>query len=93
MTSGEDGQRTGQLQVSSQLWIYFAATIPLTALVVAFVLLWDRKRERKAKAEARHLELGVQAMEQNVVMKMVQQKTLKPVAPAGKDDDWDDFDE
>jgi uncharacterized membrane protein len=33
--------------VSQWLWLYFAVTIPLTAMVFGFYLYWRRRRESK----------------------------------------------
>jgi hypothetical protein len=38
----------GNGSVSSYIWVYFVAAIPLTALVLGFWWYWQRGRERDA---------------------------------------------
>jgi len=77
--------------VAPQLWIYFAATIPLTIAVVAFVLLWDRKRERRVKAQARELDRGVEAMERDVMVQMSRRRSVARKVDFGEKEDEEDY--
>ena len=77
--------------MAPQLWIYFAATIPLTIAVVAFVLLWDRKRERRVKAQARELDRGVEAMERDVMVQMSRRRSVARKVDFGEKEDEEDY--
>jgi hypothetical protein len=44
--------------------------------VVAFVWLWDRKRERRVKAQARELDIGLEAMERNIIVQTRKQRLV-----------------
>lgn len=85
----DEAGQGGQLRVAPQLWIYFAVSVPLTVLVVMAVWLWDRKRERRVKANAAVLETGLEAMERDVMLQMRRQTTRKAVSFAEKDDEDD----
>jgi hypothetical protein len=61
--------------VSSQLWIYFVISIPVTAIIVAIWLWFDRRREAKFAREDADLELNIVKME-NDIMAMMRRKTM-----------------
>jgi len=65
--------------------------IPLTLAVVAFVWLWDRKRERRVKAQARELDVGVEAMERDIMVQMSAQRSAARKTGFGEKEDEEDF--
>ncbi|KAI5922196.1 hypothetical protein F4810DRAFT_299966 [Camillea tinctor] len=62
-------------EVSSDLWIYFAVTIPLT---LAIVLSWwalDHYREKQYAAEDQDIEKGIEKMETDILA-IMRKKTM-----------------
>ncbi|CAM1505370.1 Fc.00g110070.m01.CDS01 [Cosmosporella sp. VM-42] len=53
--------------VSTNLWIYFAVTVPITALIVASWTLIDRRRVDKHKKEDADLEKNIEKMEKEIM--------------------------
>lgn len=39
-----DGENGGKIKVSTELWWYFAITIPVTCIVFAFWIMWKKYR-------------------------------------------------
>ncbi|KAK0621309.1 hypothetical protein B0T17DRAFT_283929 [Bombardia bombarda] len=56
--------------VSSDLWIYFVITIPLTAIIVLAWLWWNRRREGLFAQEDAEIEKGIDEMEAEIMAKM-----------------------
>jgi Mg2+ and Co2+ transporter CorA len=77
------------LTVLPQLWIYFAATVPLTLAVVAFLLLWDRKRERRVKRQAKLLEGGLEIMEREIALQVRRPAPAAKLSVKDSDDEWE----
>ncbi len=67
-TDGAGGP--GNLVISSQLWVYFVITIPLTAIIVGATWFWGRKGDREADEEGQELQQGVEDMEQDIIAKL-----------------------
>ncbi|OWP03416.1 hypothetical protein B2J93_7434 [Marssonina coronariae] len=65
----------GEKMVASQFWIYWAVTIPLTAIIVAFWYVWERKREARYDREDLDLEKGSEDMERTI-MAMMRKRTM-----------------
>lgn len=61
--------------ISSQLWIFFAISIPVTALIVAGWMLFDRRREGRFKNEDDDLEKNIEHMEADI-MAMMRKRTM-----------------
>ncbi|KAF4981629.1 hypothetical protein FZEAL_2598 [Fusarium zealandicum] len=53
--------------VSVQLWIYFALTIPVTALIVGCWLFIDRRRRKQHKRDDKDLEENIVKMEKEIM--------------------------
>ncbi|RFU33233.1 hypothetical protein B7463_g3112, partial [Scytalidium lignicola] len=67
----QDGAST----VSTQFWIYWAITVPLTMLIVGAWYVYEKKRERKYDKEDRDLEQGSEDMEREI-MAMMRKRTM-----------------
>jgi len=61
--------------VDGRFWIYWAITIPITALIVGIWYVWEKKRERRYENEDQDLERGSEAMEKEI-MAMMRKRTL-----------------
>jgi hypothetical protein len=61
--------------VSSDLWIYFVITVPLTVLIVLFWRWWDKRREVQYAAEDEVLEAGIDELEAQIAH-TIRQRTL-----------------
>lgn len=64
--------------LSSQFWIYWAITIPLTAVIVAAWHVWERKRESRYEREDTDLERGSERMEAEIMATM-RKRTMSKV--------------
>ncbi|KAG5981593.1 hypothetical protein E4U55_002770 [Claviceps digitariae] len=53
--------------VSMSLWIYFAVTIPITALIVAIWMWYDRRREAQYARDDEDLEQSIDKMEKDIM--------------------------
>lgn len=53
--------------VSVQLWIYFAVTVPITALIVGAWLMIDKHRMKQAKRDDADLERNIEIMEKEIM--------------------------
>ncbi|RYO74422.1 hypothetical protein DL764_010825 [Monosporascus ibericus] len=73
---GPDADTSGQgAEVSQELWIYFAVTIPLTLLIVGSWWYLDRRREKQYAAEDKDVELGIERLESEILAVM-RKKTM-----------------
>ncbi|KAH7354331.1 hypothetical protein B0T11DRAFT_126782 [Plectosphaerella cucumerina] len=61
--------------ISSSIWVFFAITIPVTALIVAGWLAFDRRREGRFKTEDDDLEKNIEHMEADI-MAMMRKRTM-----------------
>ncbi|KAL2074460.1 hypothetical protein VTL71DRAFT_8238 [Oculimacula yallundae] len=61
--------------VSDQFWIYWVVTLPVTAIIVGFWYVWERKREARYDREDQDLEKGSEDMERSI-MAMMRKKTM-----------------
>jgi hypothetical protein len=55
---------------SDQFWIYWAVTLPLTAIIVGIWYVWERAREKKYDKEDTDLEKGSEDMGKNIMATM-----------------------
>ncbi|KAI1365175.1 hypothetical protein F5Y08DRAFT_187796 [Xylaria arbuscula] len=69
-------------EVSQELWIYFAVTIPLTLLIVGMWWFLDRRREKAYAKEDDDIEKGIQTMETEILAVM-RKKTMSKAATWG----------
>lgn len=69
--------------VSSQFWIYWIVTIPLTLVVIACWWGWERWREKQHAKEDEDLEKAVDGMELEI-MSMMRKRTMSKVATFDK---------
>ncbi|KAF7547798.1 hypothetical protein G7Z17_g7492 [Cylindrodendrum hubeiense] len=53
--------------VSVQLWIYFAVTVPITALIVGAWMMIDKHRMKQAKRDDADLERNIEIMEKEIM--------------------------
>lgn len=65
--------------VSSQFWIYWAVSIPLTISIVGIWWVWERRREKRYEQEDTALEKGVETMEIEIQSAM-RKRTMSKVA-------------
>ncbi|KAI8626862.1 hypothetical protein F5Y19DRAFT_466149 [Xylariaceae sp. FL1651] len=63
-------------EVSQELWIYFAFTVPLTLFIVGAWWALDRRREKRYVAEDLDIEQGIERME-NDILAIMRKKTMK----------------
>ncbi|CRK34758.1 hypothetical protein VD0004_g8491 [Verticillium dahliae] len=61
--------------VSTQLWVYFVITVPVTAAIVLGWLQFDRRREGRFKLEDDDLEKNIEHMEADI-MAMMRKRTM-----------------
>ncbi|KAI1351627.1 hypothetical protein F5Y01DRAFT_282160 [Xylaria sp. FL0043] len=69
-------------EVSEELWIYFAITIPLTLAIVGTWWALDRRRERAYAREDEDIEQGIQRMETDILA-IMRKKTMNKAATWG----------
>jgi len=70
-SSGSDNDTSGEgAEVSREVWIYFAITIPLTVLIVGTWWLLDHRREKAYKLEDEEIEAGINSMETDMLVAM-----------------------
>lgn len=65
----------GEPAVSNQFWIYWVVTIPITAFIVGFWYIWEKKREERYDREDLDLEKGSEDMERTI-MAMMRKRTM-----------------
>lgn len=65
--------------VSSQFWIYWVVTIPVTVVIVGVWYLWEKKREARYNIEDLDLEKGSEDMERNIMATM-RKRTMSKVS-------------
>lgn len=63
-------------EVSSQLWIYFVVTIPLTLAIVGSWWILGRRREKRYAAEDLDIEQGIERMETDILA-IMRKKTMQ----------------
>lgn len=56
--------------VSMQLWIYFAVTVPITALILAAWTMYDRRREARHAKDDADLEKNIDTMEKDIMFNL-----------------------
>ncbi|KAI9048895.1 hypothetical protein LZ554_006749 [Drepanopeziza brunnea f. sp. 'monogermtubi'] len=61
--------------VADQFWIYWAVTVPLTAIIVGFWYVWEKRREARYDREDLDLEKGSEDMERTI-MAMMRKRTM-----------------
>lgn len=67
---GDDGS---SLTVSPWIWIYFAITVPVTAVVICLYLYWRRKRAAKKRGKQQDIvdiETGNKLLSSNEIMEV-----------------------
>ena len=64
--------------VSSDLWIYFIVTIPITAVILLAWMWFDRRRERKYKQDDEDLEKNIEKMEKDIMFHL-RKRTMSKV--------------
>ncbi|KAF2962709.1 hypothetical protein GQX73_g10865 [Xylaria multiplex] len=69
-------------EVSQELWIYFAITIPLTLAIVGTWWALDRRREKAYELEDRDIERGIEQMESDMLAVM-RKKTMNKASTWG----------
>ncbi|KAI1505595.1 hypothetical protein F5X99DRAFT_405074 [Biscogniauxia marginata] len=62
-------------EVSTDLWIYFAVTIPLTLVIVLSWWALDHRRERQYADEDKDIEKGIEKMETDILA-IMRKKTM-----------------
>lgn len=70
---------TSTSPVSSQFWIYWAVTIPITIVIVVWWYIWEKRREKRYSEEDTELEKGVEKMEFQIQSAM-RKRTMSKVA-------------
>ncbi|KAI1771386.1 hypothetical protein F4818DRAFT_454773 [Hypoxylon cercidicola] len=77
---GDPSDSSGEgSQVSNQLWLYFAVTIPLTLVILLAWYFIDRRRERKYAEEDQDIEKGITTMEKDILA-IMRKKTINKAA-------------
>ncbi|KAI1466992.1 uncharacterized protein F4812DRAFT_430692 [Daldinia caldariorum] len=71
----DSGGDSGESEVSSELWVYFAVTVPLTFLIVLVWWIIDHRRERKYAEEDIEIEKGIDTMEKDILA-IMRKKTI-----------------
>jgi hypothetical protein len=66
-------------EVSQELWIYFAVTIPLTLAIVGAWWILDRRREKEYAEEDIDIEEGIARMETDILA-IMRKRTMKSTA-------------
>jgi hypothetical protein len=64
--------------VSSQFWIYWVVTIPMTIVIVMIWYVWEKRREKRYQVEDNELEKGVETMELQIQSAM-RKRTMSKV--------------
>jgi hypothetical protein len=62
-------------EVSSQFWIYWAVTVPVTIVIVGIWYVWEKRRDARYDKEDEDLERGSEDMEKNI-MAMMRKRTM-----------------
>ncbi len=57
-------------EVSSQFWIYWAVTVPVTIVIVGIWYIWEKRRDARYDKEDEDLERGSEDMEKNIMATM-----------------------
>jgi Mg2+ and Co2+ transporter CorA len=66
----DDGGNPDLPIVAEEFWIYWAVTIPVTAIIVGIWFVWERRRDRRYMEEDTLLEQGVEQMEKDIQRQM-----------------------
>lgn len=61
--------------MSSQFWIYWAVTVPVTIVIVGIWYVWEKRRDARYDKEDEDLERGSEDMEKNI-MAMMRKRTM-----------------
>lgn len=61
--------------ISTDLWVYFAITVPVTVLIVGGWLRFDKRREKRFMSEDNDLEKNIEHMEADI-MAMMRKRTM-----------------
>ncbi|CAJ2510187.1 Uu.00g060870.m01.CDS01 [Anthostomella pinea] len=72
---GEDNSSGDGAEVSREIWIYFAVTVPLTLVIVLSWWFLDHRREKQYAAEDLDIEQGIASMEKDMLAFM-RKKTM-----------------
>jgi len=56
--------------MSSHFWLYWAATIPATLLIVGLWFLWQTRRQRVYDLEDQDLEVSAEETEKEIMTEM-----------------------
>ncbi|KAI0180006.1 hypothetical protein GGR52DRAFT_568769 [Hypoxylon sp. FL1284] len=73
---GDPSDSSGEgAQVSNQLWLYFAVTVPLTLIIVLSWYFIDHRREKQYKLEDVMIEKGIDTMEKDILA-IMRKKTI-----------------
>lgn len=77
-----DFQRGADPVISPKLWIYFVFTVPITAIIVAGWVYYDRRRKRVFMRQQAEVDTNIAAMEKEI-MTMLRRKTnhVRKVGP------------
>lgn len=65
--------------VAEEFWIYWAVTVPVTAVIVGLWYAWERRREIRYELEDTALEKGVDEME-IMIQAQMRKRTMSKVA-------------
>lgn len=75
----DDGGNPALPIVAKEFWIYWVFTLPLTFVVVACWIFWEKRKERRYREEDLKLEEGVDKMEMDIQTQM-RKRTMSKVA-------------
>ncbi len=64
--------------VAPEFWIYWVFTLPLTVVVVAGWIFWEKRKEARYRTEDARLEEGVENLEMDI-QKAMRQRTMSKV--------------
>ncbi|KAF4121232.1 hypothetical protein GMORB2_2194 [Geosmithia morbida] len=56
--------------VSTELWVYFVVTIPVTALIIVAWLIYERRREAQHRRDDIDLERSIDKLEKDIMLHM-----------------------
>jgi hypothetical protein len=68
--------------VSSNFWLYWAVTIPITAVIVAVWYIWEKRRAMRYEREDSDLQSGMEDLER-YIMQTMRKRTMT------KDQTWE----
>ncbi|EPE26344.1 hypothetical protein GLAREA_02256 [Glarea lozoyensis ATCC 20868] len=64
--------------VSPNFWLYWAVTIPVTAIIVGIWYLWEKQRAARYEEEDSDLEKNIEQMERDIMARM-RQRTMSKI--------------